>query len=181
MCKHSKRSHFKKQEVFQLFLLLDPMGSDISINFVTSLYFVNGINAICKTISPLLKKRYHITTRKKINTKRIVDLFFDYVLKFHRLLRSIILDQSTKFINNFLKFLYKKLSINLKLSTVWYLEIDSQTKWLKQVIEYCFMAYVNYLQNYWHDRLKWTLFVSYIIKFKITKVSLFFANKYFHL
>ena len=79
MCKRSKGSRFKKQGVFWLLLVPDQKWQDISIDFVTSIPIVKGANAICNIVNRLSKKRHYITTGKKIDAKKLADLFVHYV------------------------------------------------------------------------------------------------------
>lgn len=105
------------------------------MDFISDIPLVNRVNAICNIVDRLSKKCHHITISKKINAERLANLFVHHVWKLHSLLRSIVLDRSTQFINDFWKFLYKRLGINLKLSIAWHLEIDGQTEQFNRVIE----------------------------------------------
>ena len=103
-----------------------------------------------------------------------------HVWKFYGLLKSIISDYSTQFINNIWKFLCKRLDINVRLSILWYLKIDSQNKQLNGVKKQYLRAYVNYFQDEWLDWLPLDEFTGNNTKSETTKVSFFFANKGFH-
>ena len=107
ICKRSKDFRFKKQGVFWPLLVPDPRWQDISIDFVAGIRAVKSINAICNIVDCFSKKRHHIATNKKIDAKRLADFFVQRIWKFHGLLRSIISDYGTQFINDFWKFLCK--------------------------------------------------------------------------
>ena len=104
-----------------------------------------------------------------------------HVWKLHGLPRSIILDCGTQFVNDFKKFLYKRLGISVQLSTTWHPKTDGQTKQLNGVMKQYFRVYINYLQDDWPDWLPLTEFTGNNTKSETTKVSPFFANKRFHL
>lgn len=89
-------------------------------------------------------------------------------------------DCGSQFVNDFWKFLYKRLGIKAKLSTAWHPETDGQTERLNGVMEQYFRVYVNYLQDNWPDWLLLAKFVDNNTISKTTKVSPFFANKGFH-
>ena len=150
-CKRSKGFRFKKQVVFWPWLVPAQRWQDISIDFITGIPAVKSANAICNIIDCFSKKRHHIATDKKIEGKRLADLFVHHVWKLHGLLRSIISDCDTQFINNFWKFLYKKLGIRIRLSSAWHSKINGQTEQLNRVMEQYFRVYVNYLQDDWPD------------------------------
>ena len=103
-----------------------------------------------------------------------------HVWKLHGLFRSIISDCGTQFVNDFLKFLCKRLGISIRLYTTWHPKTDGQTKQLNKVIEKYLRAYVNYLQDDWLDWLPLAKFTGNNTKSETTKVSPFFANKKFH-
>lgn len=136
-----------KQGVLRPLPVLDQRWQNISIDFVTGILAVKGANAICNIIDRFSKEHYHIATNKEIDVKRLADLFVHYVWKLHGLLRSIISDCGIQFVNNFWKFLCKRLGISIWLSTAWHSKTDGQTEQLNKVMEQYFRAYVNYLQD----------------------------------
>lgn len=105
----------KKQGVLQALPVLDQRWADISIDFVSDIPLVNGINATCIIIGRLSKKRYHIPVSKEIKTEKLANLFIHHIQKLHGLPKVIISDCSISFVNNFLKFQCKRLDINMKL------------------------------------------------------------------
>ena len=128
-CKRSKSSKFKKQGVS------DQGWQDISIDFVTGIPAVKGTNAITNIIDRFSKERHHIATDKEIVAKRLADLFMHHIWKLHSLPRSIISDCGTQFVNNFWKFLCKRLGISVRLSTTWRPKTNGQSKRLNGVMK----------------------------------------------
>ena len=179
-CKCSKSSKFKKQGVLWPLLVSDQRWQDISIDFVTSIPAVKGANAICNIVDRFSKKRHHIATNKEIDAERLADLFVYHVWKLYGLPRSIISDCGTQFVNDFWKFLCKRLGISIRLSTAWHPKTDGQTEQLNEVMEQYLRAYINYLQDDWPDWLPLAEFTGNNTKLETTKVSPFFANKGFH-
>ena len=78
-CKRSKDSRFKKQGVLQPLLISDQRWQDISIDFVTGIPAVKGVNAICNIINHLSKERHHIATNKEIDAKKLANLFVHHI------------------------------------------------------------------------------------------------------
>ena len=115
ICKCKKGYRFKKQGVFRLLSVLDQRWKDISIDFVTGILAIKGAKAICNIINCLSKERYHIATDKEIDTEKLADLFIYHVWKLHDLPRFIISDRGNQFVNDFWKFLCKRLGINIHL------------------------------------------------------------------
>ena len=89
----------------------------------------------------------------------------------------MISDRDIQFVNNFCKFIYKRPSINVQLSTTWYSKTNSQTKQLNGVMKQYLRAYVNYLQDDWPDLLPLAEFTGHNIKSETAKVSFFLQAK----
>ena len=115
--KRSKGSRFKKQGVLWPLLVPDQRWQDICIDFVTGILAIKGANAICNIVDRFSKECHHIAINKKIDIERLADLFVHYVWKLHGLPRSIISDHDTQFVNDFWKFLCKRLGISIWLPT----------------------------------------------------------------
>ena len=178
-CKRSKSSKFKKQDVLWQLPVPDQNWQNISIDFITGIPAVKGANAICNIINRLSKEYHHIATDQEIDAERPADLFVHHVWKFHGLPKFIISDCGIRFVNDFWKFLCKRLSISVRLSNAWHPKTDGQSKQLNRVIQQYLRAYVNYLQDDWPDWLPLAEFTGNNTKSENTKVSPFFANKEF--
>ena len=90
-----------KEGVLRSLWVPNQRWQDISIDFLTGIPAVKGANAICNIVDYLSKKRHHITVNKEIEAERLTNLFMHHVWKFYNLLRSIIWDCTTLFINKF--------------------------------------------------------------------------------
>ena len=84
-CKCSKDSKFKKEGVLWPLLVFDQRWQNISIDFVTGISIIKGANTICNIIDCFSKEHNYIATNKKIDAKRLADLFVHHVWKFHGL------------------------------------------------------------------------------------------------
>ena len=69
------------------------------------------------------------------------------IIKFYNIFVLIIIDRNTIFISKFNFILIYCLKIKYKLSTIFYFQIDDQTKKLKVFIKQYFRIYVNFEQN----------------------------------
>ena len=101
MCKRNKDSRFKKQGVLWPLSVPDQKWQNISTDFVTGIPAVKGKNAICNIVDYFFKECHHIATDKKIDAKKLADLFVHYVWKLHDFPKSIISDRGTQFVNDF--------------------------------------------------------------------------------
>lgn len=102
--KCTKNFKFKKPSLFWLLLIFDSKWQDTSINFVIVISAVKSANIIYNIVDCLFKRHYHIAINKKIDTKKLANLFVYHIWKLCSLSKSIILDHNTQFVNNFWKF-----------------------------------------------------------------------------
>ena len=78
-----------------------------------------------------IKKRYYVLcTTKNNNTfiKNIIEMFIKEIFRIYELSASIIFDRDPQFIIIIWKSFYKRLDIQVKLSTTFYFKINKQTK-----------------------------------------------------
>ena len=101
VCRRSKGSRFKKQDVLQPLPRPKQCWQDLSIDLVTGIPKVHGHDAICCVVDRLSKERHYIPTTKELNAKSLADLFLKHVWKHHGLPQSIVSDRGSQFISNF--------------------------------------------------------------------------------
>ena len=98
----------------------------------------------------------------------------------HDLLSSIVSNRDFQFILIMWQSLCKWLKIKVNLSTVYYLKIDDQSKWVNQDIECKLWIYCNYMQNDWAKWLSMMKFNDNFNTFLTILMTSFYFNKDFH-
>ena len=96
----------------------------------------------------LFKKRHYapyVATDKKTSAKATTDIFMRYIFHCNRLLKSIILDQDPQFISSTLKALCQRSKIDVKLSTAFHPETDSQIRQVNQDVQHHYWSYCSYM------------------------------------
>jgi len=78
---------------------------------------------------------HFVSTTEKTIAKGLARLFRDNMWRLHGLSESIILDRGPQFAAGLMKELNKLLGIETKLSTVFHLQTDRQTKRMNQKLE----------------------------------------------
>lgn len=73
-------------------LFFNQKKADISINFVIGIPPINGLVVIYNILNQVSKNCYLITTKKKINTKKLINFFVYYIYKLHAFPKIIVLD-----------------------------------------------------------------------------------------
>ena len=87
---------------------------------------------------------HFVVTTEKTTVEELARLFRDNVWKLHGLLESVISDRGPQFAAGLTKELNKMLGIKTKLSTVYHLQTDGQTKRMNQELEQYLRMYVNH-------------------------------------
>ena len=87
---------------------------------------------------------HFVVTTEKTTVEELARLFRDNVWKLHGLLESVISDRGPQFAAGLTKELNKMLGIKTKLSTVYHLQTDGQTKRMNQELEQYLRIYVNH-------------------------------------
>ena len=103
----------------------------LTVNFITKLLMVAGEDAILVVCNRLSKITHFVATIEGTSVEGLARLFRDNVWKLwklHRLSESVVLDRGLQFAEELTKELNQMLGIKTKLSTVFHLQTDGQTK-----------------------------------------------------
>ena len=71
---------------------------------------------------------YYVSITKTIFAKNLIKIFMKKIIKLHDIFASMITNQNTIFTSKFYFILIYCLKIKHKLSTIFYFQIDDQTK-----------------------------------------------------
>ena len=131
-------------------------------------------------ITDCLTKEHHFVPCAEMTTSHLVQMFIQYVVCTHGLLRSIVSDRGAQFVSSFWKALCAHLDITLQLFSGHHPETDGQTERENQELERYLRSYVNYLQDDWVQWLPLAEFTQNNSQSDSSGMSPFFANKGFH-
>ena len=150
--------------------------SHISVDFITKLSLAQGYDIILVVCDCFSQMVYFIATTEKTLAEGLARLLKDHVQKLHSLSESIISDRGVQFVAGMIRKLNKVLEIQIKLSTVYYPQMDRQMERINQELEQYLTVFINYRQEQWPNQLGTAEF-TYNNKIHLaTKVSLFKAN-----
>ncbi len=183
ICQRSKTSRNKSNDLLQSLSISEQRWQDIVMNFIIDLFDSSEYNAILTIICRLSKKRHYIsciTDDEDITVKKTAEMLIQWVYWTHDLSSFIVSDWGSQFISILWKFLCKRLSISLRLFTVYHLQIDDQSERINQNVERYLRFFCSYMQNDW---FKWLLMIEFVDNNVLSSVIfliLFFMNKKFH-
>ena len=108
-------------------------------------------------------------------------LFVLHVFSKHGIPSHITFDRGLEFVSNFFRSLGTALDMWLHFTLGYHPEGDGQTKCMNQTLEQYLRVYCNYQQDNWSKLLPLVEFAYNNAPSATTSVSLFFANKRYHL
>jgi len=183
ICQRSKTSRNKFNELLHALLIFEQRWKNIVMNFIIDLSLLKGKNVILTVICKLTKKRHYIscsTDDEEITAEKTAELMLQWIYRIHDLLDFIVSNQDSQFTFILWKFLCKRLSINLRLFTVYHSQIDDQSERVNQNVERYLQFFCSYMQNDWAKLLLMIEFVDNNALFSVIFSIPFFLNKDFH-
>ncbi len=183
ICQRSKTSQNKFNELLHSLLILEQWWKNIVMNFIINLSFSKDKNIILTVICKLTKKRHYIscfTDDEKITAEKTAELMLQWIYQIHDLLDFIVSNRDSQFIFILWKSLYKRLSINLWLFTVYHSQINDQSEWVNQNVKKYLWFFCLYMQNDWAKLLLMIEFIDNNALFSVIFSISFFLNKDFH-
>ena len=123
---------------------------------------------------------YYKPVKLTINAPGLVEIIIDMVVGHYGLADSIATIKCFLFISKFWSLLCYFLGIKQRLSNIFHLLIDDQTKWQKSIMEPYLRAFVNFKQNDQARLLPVAKFPYYNAKNASTDHMLFELNCSYH-
>ncbi len=183
ICQCSKTSRDKSNDLLQSLSISEQRWQDIAMNFIINLSDSSEYNAILTIICRLLKERHYIsciTDDEDITVEKTAEMLIQWVYWIHDLSSFIVSDWDSQFISILWKFLYKWLSIFLRLFIVYHSQINDQSERVNQNVKRYLRFFCSYMQNDWSKWLFMIEFVDNNVLFSVIFLTLFFINKNFH-
>jgi len=92
----------------------------------------DAILVVCDRLSNIV---YFLITTEETSAEELARLFRENIWKLYKLLESMISDRYSQFVAELMMELNKMLGIEMRLLTVFYLQIDRQIEWMNQELE----------------------------------------------
>ena len=101
----------------------------------------------------LSKEAHFIPIKSTYKVVHIANIFLKEIFRLHWIAKEIISDRDTNFASNFWRYLFSILETQLNFSTAYHPQIDMQTEWVNQILEYMLRVYVMNNPTKWEDYL----------------------------
>ena len=151
------------------------------MDFIEQLPVFSSYTAILVIIDRLTKQSIFIPTHDTITSAQLIQLFVLHVFSKHRVPSHITSNKGSEFISHFFWSLGKALDMKLHFTSGYHLEDDGQMEHTNQTLEQYLRVYCNYQQDNWADLLPLAEFAYNNTLSATTGISLFFADKSYHL
>jgi len=125
-----------------------------SINFISKLPESHGYDAIMVVVNLTSKCGHFIPTHTTATALGSVPLYLQHVWKLHRLPLSVLSDCGPQFVSQFMRKLYRLLSIKVAASTAYHPQTNGQTEHVNQELEQYLHIFVNERQDNWDKWLQ---------------------------
>ena len=180
ICRREKLFRNKYSEALRFLFVSEVRWSNISIDFVIKLSKSKNLWEVkCENMMIIvnkLSKQTHVKFIDELTFERVAQIFYHILWRIHDLFESCVFDKNIQFVNYFWKRLTERLRTRIRLSIVYYFEIDDQTEILNSKIEIYIKIFCVYFQNDW---IMWNFFCEFVINnhmFEITEFFSFFVN-----
>ena len=117
---------------------------EISIDVIGPLPRLEDKDAILVVVDRFSKMIRLIATTTSISSSKVARIYQDDIWKIYGIPKKIISDRGPQFASIFIRELYKALGIKRAMSTVYHLQIDSQTERINQKVKVFLRYYINY-------------------------------------
>jgi hypothetical protein len=152
-CQQNRTFNKKQTDLLQPLSIPEGPWESVSMDFMVSLPPLRGFDAIMVVVDRFSKMAHFIPTKDEAMAQEIGRLFFTHVFKHHGLPKDIVSDRNPKFTNKFWRTLWKRMGLELKMSTSFRPQTDGQTERVNLVIQKFLRNYVAADQQDWVDHL----------------------------
>ena len=135
VCKQAKAERVAYPGLLQPLPVANGTWEAITMDFIEGLPSSEGKNAIMVVMDKFTKYGHFIALSHPYTAQVIAQLFLDHFYKFHGLPAVIITDRDKIFTSIFWKELFKKLGVQVLMSTTYHPQTDGQTERVNQCLE----------------------------------------------
>ena len=175
-CQRSRTSRHVTYGVLRALSIPDKPWQDISVDFVTGLPSSEGCHSICVIVDRFTMQRHILACNSTIDVEQFEDLFIKEVFPLHSPPQTVTSDRGPQFIAAFWRCLYRRLDMEVRLSSPYHPQTDGQTERFNTVMNQYLRCHVNHRQVDWTQWLPLAEFAANNQESASTTLTSFFAN-----
>ena len=116
-CQQNRTQFSKEAGLLRPLPIPTKYWESVSMDFMTHLPEFKGFDSIMVVVDRVSKMAHFVPTRDTATAQEVGRLYFDKVVKHHEMQKNIISDRDPQFTTRFWRTLWKKLGMELKMST----------------------------------------------------------------
>jgi IS30 family transposase len=149
-CHRMKANHLKSVGVLQPLSIPTWKWDDISIDFIVGLPLTaRKKDSIWVIVDRLTKTSHFIAVHTTYSVQQYAKLYIDQIVCLHGILKTIISDRGSQFVDRFWEQLHECLGTKLIRSSSYHPEIDGQKERVNQIVEDMLQASILHFDKSW--------------------------------
>ena len=153
-CQESKAGHELPAGLLQPLPIPERRWDQVTMDLVVHLPKTQrGHDAIVVFVDKMSKMAHYAATTTKVTAPQLARIFFNQVVRYHGVPKSIVSDRDSKFTSLFWRSLWKRIGTRLALGSAYHPQTDGQTERTNRILEDMLRAYVDNHQDDWDEYL----------------------------
>jgi len=132
VCQQAKLHNMSPIGLLQLLTMPTQIWEDIAMDFIIGLPNSFGFTIIMVVVDWLLKYGHFVALKIYYNSRSVVEVFMEHIVKLHGLPKSIVSDRAKVFNSQFWQHLFKLKGTSLIMSSAYHPQTNGQSKVLNK-------------------------------------------------
>lgn len=158
VCQRAKSECLSPAGLLQPLPIPHRVWEDISMDFIDGLPRSDSHTSIMVVVDKLTKTAHLIPLSHPYSAKSVASKFINFVVRLHGIPNSIVSDRDPIFVSSFWKDLWRLSGTQLRMSSAYHPQTDSQTEVVNRCIEQFLRCFVHNKPKQWSYLIPWAEF-----------------------